>query len=218
MREDPKPKNKERVTIPSRLREAMQEVRWTIEESERDMDVRVDYGDAIQADSLVGGRIGDDKRPYEFLYYAGEENRDHRWHLALSKLDIDDIAEGFQTELTLYRCQNKACGHTANRPDRLCGCDYDRDDFFDNYPIARAAEILERLKVPPFDEATTRSEVIAQLGDPTESGGGFKDSTLGYIHRWIKYQREDCQLRFEFGNKGKLTIVSVLEPDWEPGI
>ena len=78
-------------------------------------------------------------------------------------------------------------------------------------------EKLDQLEIVDISESSTRDDVIAILGKPTEAGGNVKLPTIGYVSPWIKYQRDDCQIRFEFGRNGKLTMVSLLEPNWQPG-
>ena len=100
----PKPKEKERrrVEIPVDLRDALREAQFLIAESKRDPDVRVDYDDAIQCGCLVGGRVKTGKRPFKFTYYPeGDRTTKARWRLALHPLEIEDIADGCMTELTL---------------------------------------------------------------------------------------------------------------------
>jgi len=64
------------VPIPEELCEAMREVREMLRDAERDPDVRIDYGDAIQTERVCGGRYRGGKRPFDFVYLpAGARRR-----------------------------------------------------------------------------------------------------------------------------------------------
>jgi filamentous hemagglutinin len=51
------------------------------------------------------------------------------------------------------------------------------------------------------------------LGPPSASGGEKKSPLLGYVHRWIKYDRVNCSIRFEFSQEGPLRKVSLIAPE-----
>jgi hypothetical protein len=217
----PRPNEKERrtVKIPAELREALREVHCLIAESERDPDVRVDYGDAIQCGCLVGGRTGTPERPYELTYYPHSDRRStRRWRLSLHPLEIEDIVDGCMAELTLYCCRTTGCEHKSSDPEDLCDCDYVEDPYFGNIEPANIDEALRRIGLPQITRSSTRADIVQFLGEPQETGGGRKIPPLGYVRPWIKYYRPDCQVRFEFGKSGALRMLSVLEPDWEPGM
>lgn len=217
-RPQPKEKERRRVEIPIDLRAALQEAHFLIAESKHDPDVRVDYDDAIQCGCLIGGRIGTGKRPFEFTYYPERESKTRgRWHLALHPLEIEDIADGWMTELTLYCCRTPDCGHKSNDPEDLCDCDYVEDPYFGNIKLPDIHEALRRIGLPEITHSSTRTEIVEVLGEPQEVGGGEKHPMLGYVWPWIKYFRTDCQIRFEFNRSGALRMLSIMEPDWEPG-
>ena len=216
LRRQPREKESRRISIPDDLRASLAEVNSLIKQSKRDPDVRIDYDDAIQLENLVGGRVGEPKRPYEFTYNSGGD-KNARWHLALHPLEIEDISDGHMTEMTLYCCKSADCGRKSNDPEFLCDCDYVDDPYSGNIEFPAAEEALRRLGVAGISAQSTRENVVEVLGEPTFMGGGLKDSTFGYISPWIKYHREDCQLRFEFGKDGRIRLVSILEPNWEPG-
>ena len=88
------PKVRQPTPIPDDLRTALREALDIIHESERDPDVCVDYGDAIQTPCLCGGRVGTDKRPYEFTYYHGADRAGSRWRLAFHALEIEESSTG----------------------------------------------------------------------------------------------------------------------------
>jgi hypothetical protein len=81
-----------------------------------------------------------------------------------------------------------------------------------------ALEILREIGVEKIVADSTKEQVIQILGTPGEAGGDTDSPVLGYIDLWIKYMRADCQLRISF-EKGKgIKQVTLLEPDWEPGM
>ncbi len=216
-RPQPRLKVRQLVAIPEDLRQSLREAFELIQEAERDPDCDINYGDAIQTPNLCGGRTGTGKRSFEFTYYANEDGSKSRWYLALHPLEIEDIADGLMKEIALYCCASPGCGHKSTDPDDRCDCDYVDDPHYGNIAFAAAEATLKQLGITGISAECTSDEVIAILGEPAESGGGMKDSILGYIHPWIKYHRPDCQLRFEF-KKGKgIRLISVLDPDWQPG-
>jgi hypothetical protein len=89
---------------------------------------------------------------------------------------------------------------------------------FGNYEFPRVAKILRELGIKNITANSTKKEVIQLLGKPDKTGGGNKLSVLGYVDPWIKYNRPDCQLRFAFDKDKAVKLVTLLEPDWEPGM
>lgn len=157
-------------------------------------------------------------RPFEFTYYPdGTRSSQSRWHLALHPLEIEDIAEGFMTELNLYCCKSTECGHKSADPDDLCDCDYIEDPYFGNVMLTDVDEALRRIGLPDITQDSSQNAIVQLLGEPQETGGGETHPTFGYIWPWIKYHRTDCQLRFEFQNSGRLRGISILDPNWKPG-
>lgn len=90
--------------------------------------------------------------------------------------------------------------------------------LFGTYEFPRAAEILHELGIDSITADSTKKQVIKLLGEPNESGGDKTVPVLGYIYPWIKYQRADCQLRFAFEKGKTVKVVTLIEPDWEPGM
>lgn len=214
----PRPKRQELTPIPDALRESLRDAWYFIRESETDPTIQVDYDDAIQITNLCGGRTGEGKRPFEFTYYHQDENgTTSNWYLALHSLEIEDIADGVLTSIKLYVCETPVCGHKSSDPNDTCECDYIDDPHFGNIPFPAASATLAQLGIDGITADSNKVEVIRVLGKPSESGGGVKHSSLGYISPWIKYHRPDCQLHFEFGKTGKVHQITVMEPDWEPG-
>lgn len=54
------------------------------------------------------------------------------------------------------------------------------------------------------------SENIQLLGEPSASGGGKMDMLLGYINRWIKYEKEGYALHLQFDKNGKSCRASLM--------
>ncbi len=213
-----KEKERLKIAIPDELRDAIREAYFLIGESIRDPDVRLDYGDAIQCGCLIGGRVGSKKRPFEFTYYpATDRSSKSRCHLSLHPLEIEDIVDGCMTELILYCCRSPECGHRSTDPDRRCSCEYVEDPYSGNIKLTDADEALRRIGLPEITQDASRDEIVQQLGEPQETGGGEKHATFGYIWPWIKYHRVDYQLRFQFQKSGRLRGISILDPNWKPG-
>jgi len=186
-----------------------------IGESERDPDYSIDFGDAIQVPpALVGGRIGNSKRPFEFTF---RNPGGPLWALQLSQLEIEDIADGMMGSINLYNCQSCSGDYFTTDSEYECTCATNLNDRFGNFEFPSAIEKLVNIGIDGISESSDRDDVIAKLGTPSLNGGGEKSPVIGYVAPWIKYLRDDCQIRFEFGRNGKLKMVSLLEPDWEPG-
>ena len=212
----PKPKERRKVPIPTELAEAMREVHWRIEEAKRDPDISIDYDDAIQVGSLCGGRCGKKPRPYEFRYVPYGKREIGRWQLDLAQCEIEDIADGVMTEITMYCCTTPNCGEMFNLADGHCDCDYVKDPDFGTFEFPEAMDKLRQRGVVGIGEDPTRDDVVAKLGAPQETGGDATHS-FGYIWPWIVYLRDDCQLRFEFDKQQHLRNITVNKKDWAPG-
>lgn len=52
--------------------------------------------------------------------------------------------------------------------------------------------------------------VVQKLGTPTASGGGNVDILLGYINRWIKYEKEVYALHLQFNRSNQLCRASLM--------
>lgn len=52
--------------------------------------------------------------------------------------------------------------------------------------------------------------VVQKLGTPTASGGGNVDILLGYINRWIKYEKEVYALHLQFDQSNQLCRASLM--------
>jgi len=210
-----KPKERRRLPVPLDLKEALTEAFHMIEDSRHDPDVRVDFDDAIQVGKLCGGKVGDKRRPFEFTYYPDEAVKS-RWELSFHVLEIEDIVDGRETELTLFCCTTPSCGFKSNSANGNCNCDYVEDPFFGSFDFPAAGDKLAHWNLPAFTRSSMRQVIIDALGAPDETGGGYK-SDGRTIPIWIKYLRVDCQIHFQFDRRGHLQMVSFMEPDWEPG-
>jgi hypothetical protein len=62
----------------------------------------------------------------------------------------------------------------------------------------------------PVSSDSSESEVIRLLGVPSSSGGGKADMLLGYIGRWVKYERESYALHFQFNKNDVLCRVTLM--------
>lgn len=218
LRPQPRGKDRRRVPIPEELREALREAQYRINESQQDSTVRINYDDAIQCGCLIGGRVGTGKRPFHFTYYPqGDKQSRARWTVALHPLEIEDIVDGFATELTLYVCRSPDCMHKSTDPTHLCDCDYVEDQYWGNVQPEHTNEALQRIGLTQITTSSTREEVLAELGEPQYTGGGEPHPLFGYVHPWIKYHRPEYQVRFEFDPHERIRLIHIMDPDWEPG-
>ena len=121
-------KDHRHVPIPDDLRVALRQVHQLLQDAVSDPDIAVDYDDAIQVEGLCGGRYRRGKRPFGFTYYAADRDERGRWYLTLHPLEIEDIADGVMTEITMYCCTSPDCRMKFREADETCFyCDY-RDD------------------------------------------------------------------------------------------
>lgn len=208
-------KSKIKTEIPQELRDVFREVIHIIDESDRDPDYSIDFGDAIQVPpTLVGGRIGDAKRPFEFTF---RNTLGVLWAIQLSQLEIEDIADGMMEAINLYNCDNCSSDYFTTDSEYECKCDIKLNGRFGNFEFPAAIAKLAECGIDGVSESSNREDVVKILGEPSISGGDVKSPTIGYIAPWVKYLRTDYQLRFEFGRNKTLRLVSLLEPNWKPG-
>ncbi|MFC5475784.1 hypothetical protein [Paraherbaspirillum soli] len=52
--------------------------------------------------------------------------------------------------------------------------------------------------------------VIKLLGTPDKTGGDKLDGLIGYIPRWIKFEKDRFAIHFEFSQSGKLRKMSLI--------
>jgi hypothetical protein len=120
-----KSKDRRKVTIPSELRDSLREVHELIQEAKDDPDIRLDFDDAIQIGAVCGGRYGEKRRPYVLTYYPEGDSERGKWFLTLHHTDIEDIADGRMTEITMSCCQSTDCRCKFREPEEHCFyCDY----------------------------------------------------------------------------------------------
>lgn len=206
-----------KVAIPNELRETLREVSFLIDQARHDPSIDLAYDNAIQIGRVAGGRYGPSPRPYVLRYVPTDDPGEGTWELSLAELEISDIAEGFLTEVALYTCDAPGCRRKFRDPEAHCpACDYVADPDYAHLSLADARPRLEAIGVCLAPDAH-RDEVVAILGPPDETGGGEKHPGLGFLRPWIKYNRNDAQLRFEFGRGNKVTAVPFLPRDWKPG-
>jgi len=126
---NPQTKDRRKVPIPYELRESMREVREVIKEADRDPDdLPIDFDDAIQVGAVCGGRIGSADRPFEFTYYPDGDRRHGRWFFGLHETEIEDIADGLMSEITMYCCTSPDCRCKFRDESETCFfCDYEDD-------------------------------------------------------------------------------------------
>lgn len=58
---------------------------------------------------------------------------------------------------------------------------------------------------------SSEHEAIQILGHPLASGGGKMDSLMGYIGRWIKYEKEGYTLHLQFNYNDNLSKVTIMK-------
>ncbi|MGJ0193055.1 hypothetical protein ACR6A7_11990 [Pantoea sp. RRHST58] len=62
----------------------------------------------------------------------------------------------------------------------------------------------------PVSIDSSECEAIEILGSPLGSGGGKKDSLIGYIDRWIKYVKDEYALHLQFDQNDRLARVTLM--------
>lgn len=211
------PRDCRKVAIPDELRDSLRQVWEMVQEAKNDRDINLDYDDAIQVGSVCGGRVGKKSRPYVLTYRPEGDEKRGRWFLTLHRSEIEDIADGVLTEITMYCCTSEGCRCKFREADGFCDvCDKVSDPDYAHLPIEEALPRLEAIGVRGLSATSTRQDVVGILGEPTESGGGVK-SVIGFIKPWIKYHFPERQLRFGFGDQGQVVDVTFLPKDWKPG-
>ena len=214
-----RPKERRRVSIPAELRESLRAVWDLIQQATHDLEINLDYDDAIQAGALCGGRIGERSRPYVLTYFpAGEDSRG-RWFLTLHHTEIEDIADGRMSDIAMHCCTAPDCRCKFRESDGLCFyCDYVPDPEYAHLSLEDALPRLAAMGITGLTSSATRDDILTALGQPQESGGDDPNLAHLNIKPWIKYHRPDCQLRFEFGQHRVIEAVTFMPVDWRPGV
>lgn len=114
---NPKPKRQEILALPPELTPFFQEVHALIA---REDDLAMwESDDLLQAESIYGGLINQDGTAYGFTYFP-EESVETEWEIVLDKTDIESIAKGEKTTLSLWACQFPECGSKFSDENQLC--------------------------------------------------------------------------------------------------
>ena len=142
--ERPRPKTREEVPIPKRLRDFFAAVHRLIEAGAEEG--RVESDDLLQCEFAYGGLIEEGGARYGFTYFPGAGRRD-KWELDLGSGDLASIADGATTTLTLWAC-GSPCGCRFSDSKDLClYCDYVDEEG------SRASALAERLRSANSREA-----------------------------------------------------------------
>jgi hypothetical protein len=209
MRRELKPKQRKAVPIPDDLRASLLEVWQSIEDSERDPDMRVDYDDAIQVGNVSGGRTGESRRPFEFTYYPPDDAERGRWFLALHPTEIEDVADGVLDALPMYCCTSTDCRCKFREADDHCFyCDYEANPDRGTFTATEARPRLAAMGVLGLSDTSNRAGVIALLGQPIETGGGVM--IHGHkVHPWATFRIAAGEILVEFWSKsGRIKAVT----------
>ncbi len=62
----------------------------------------------------------------------------------------------------------------------------------------------------PFQDVS-EADILRNLGGQDAQGGGRMDMLIGYVYRWIRYDRRVFALRAEFLENGKLRKLSLIK-------
>lgn len=63
----------------------------------------------------------------------------------------------------------------------------------------------------PVKINSSEHEAIQILGYPSASGGGKMDTLMGYMARWIKYEKEGYTLHLQFNPSDNLSRVTLMK-------
>ena len=63
----------------------------------------------------------------------------------------------------------------------------------------------------PVSIGSSEHDVVQILGHPSASGGGKMDALMGYIDRWIKYEKEEYALHLQFNKNNNLSRVTLMK-------
>jgi hypothetical protein len=117
----------QQVAVPQEVRAAMQDIVKLIDVG--DERTRIPADDLIQIGCACGGLWYDDSGRYAFtLYLSGITP--YRWWVVLSQKDIEDIARGSMTTLSLWGCMDERCAFkSSDRNSRCPWCDDGADRY-----------------------------------------------------------------------------------------
>ncbi|MCX8955841.1 hypothetical protein EHW65_00615 [Erwinia psidii] len=63
----------------------------------------------------------------------------------------------------------------------------------------------------PVSIDSSEHEAVQILGHPLASGGGKMDALMGYIDRWVKYEKEGYALHLQFNQNDNLSRVTLMK-------
>lgn len=63
----------------------------------------------------------------------------------------------------------------------------------------------------PVSIDSSEREAVQILGHPSASGGGEMDALMGYIDRWVKYEKEGYALHLQFNQNDNLSRVTLMK-------
>ncbi|WP_191938601.1 hypothetical protein IFU37_007970 [Pantoea agglomerans] len=62
----------------------------------------------------------------------------------------------------------------------------------------------------PLSIDSSEHKAVQMLGHPLDSGGGKMDALMGYIDRWIRYEKEGYKLHLQFNQNDRLSRVTLM--------
>jgi hypothetical protein len=60
-----------------------------------------------------------------------------------------------------------------------------------------AVQIFRHSGIGPIDATAQKTDILGVFGPPDAAGGG-EHSPYGYISEWVRYERPECDIRFQF--------------------
>ncbi len=124
-RENRQPKTELTVAIPADLRDFVRYVHQVLAARAESAPLRAD--DFFQCERAYCGQSEQDSSRCRVVYFPEDTVR-HQWELDLDIGQIARIADGTQSDLTLWACQQPGCRCKFSAPAATCFyCDYARD-------------------------------------------------------------------------------------------
>lgn len=75
-------------------------------------------------------------------------------------------------------------------------------------PLPVAVQVFRNSGIDQIDSASQKPDILRVFGTPDEAGGGDHPS-YGHIPDWIRYDRPDCVIRFEFDGNSISNIMFI---------
>jgi len=117
-----KPKKHEIVRIPLDLQEFLSQVNNMI--LAKDESTTIQSDDLLQCERAYGGLDEEGGRMYSFTYFP-EKGIRHKWHFSLDITDVERVADGATTELSMWACPDPECHSKSMDKNNTCFyCDY----------------------------------------------------------------------------------------------